>query len=179
MDLRRDALAAAAEWIVAVENLARSTQGLVATVGRLQVSPGASNVVPGEARASLDVRHALDATRQAAVDRLLHNAQSICERRGLQCASHSELDQPTVPMNPQLVAAIGRAIAATGAEPKYMLSGAGHDAMILAEAVPSAMIFLRSIGGISHHPGEAVYVGDVEKAILAGVNLLEELAHTK
>jgi allantoate deiminase len=178
MDSRHDALAGAAEWLGAVEAQANRTDGLVATVGRLQVFPGASNVIPGEVHASLDVRHALDATRRAAVEALLDSAKAICTGRKLGFTFQEKMDQQTVHMNKQLVAAAERAIAAAGEKPKRMTSGAGHDAMILASVVPSVMIFLRSIAGISHHPSEAVHAGDVEKAILAGINFLEELART-
>jgi len=176
MDLRRDALAAAAEWIIAVETFARAADGCVATVGRLQVLPGASNVVPGEVTASLDVRHASNAERKSATDFLLQRAQDICDRRELACSFRTDLEQSSVPMSPELVTAVEHAIAAAGVTPKRMVSGAGHDAMILAQVVPSAMIFLRSPGGISHHPDESVLVEDVEKAILAGINFLEHLA---
>lgn len=207
MDLRRDALAGAAEWIVAVENFARACPGLVATVGRLHVSPGASNVVPGEVRASLDVRHASDVERITATKTLLDSAKTVCEKRGLGFSWQVDLEQTAVAMNKELTEAVQRAIAATGQEPKSaqaavcgakpkrnsadlaaggesvvrvsgntMVSGAGHDAMILAEVVPSAMIFLRSPGGISHHPDETVLVGDVEQAIRAGVTFLKKLA---
>jgi allantoate deiminase len=79
-------------------------------------------------------------------------------------------------MDAELTAAAERAIAAAGQESKTIISGAGHDAMILAEVVPSAMIFLRTPGGISHHPDETVLVGDVEQAIRAGITFLKELA---
>ena len=82
MKLRRDALAAAAEWIAGVEQLALSTEGLVATVGKIAVEPNAGNVIPGKATVSLDVRHAWDSVRSGAVKQLLENAQEIAERRG-------------------------------------------------------------------------------------------------
>ncbi|HEX4771005.1 MAG TPA: allantoate amidohydrolase [Bryobacteraceae bacterium] len=176
MEMRRDALAGAAEWIVAVENFARAYPGLVATVGRLQVAPGASNVVPGEVRASLDIRHASDVERTTATETLLASARTISEKRGLRFSCHEDLEQSAVAMDAELTAAAERAIAAAGQESKTIISGAGHDAMILAEVVPSAMIFLRTPGGISHHPDETVLVGDVEQAIRAGITFLKELA---
>jgi allantoate deiminase len=79
-------------------------------------------------------------------------------------------------MNPHLVAEIERAIVKTGCTPHRMMSGAGHDAMILAEKVPAAMIFLRTPGGVSHDPAESVIVEDIEKAIACGLHMLEQLA---
>jgi allantoate deiminase len=176
MNLRHDALAGAAEWIGAVERSACETAGLVATVGKIEAKPGATNVIAGEARLSLDVRHGSDAIRAQAVEELLGNAEQIAQQRRLFVRTAALLEQRAVAMNSFLVGEIERAIAKAGCEPHRMVSGAGHDAMILAEKVPSAMIFLRTPGGISHDPAESVAVEDVEKAIACGVKLLEQLA---
>jgi allantoate deiminase len=168
MRLRNDAVAGAAEWVVAVERLALDTPGLVATVGDLRTYPGAVNVVAGQSRASLDVRHEDDSVRHRAVQTLLAQANSIAQRRGLAVASKMLMDQPAVPMDKQLCDLAAEAIRDTGIEPLSMVSGAGHDAMILAERVPTTMIFLRSPGGISHHPEESVRPQDVQNALAAG-----------
>ena len=168
MRLRNDAVAGAAEWVVAVERLALETPGLVATVGDLRTHPGAGNVVAGQLRASLDVRHEDDAIRHRAVHTLLAQAESIAQRRGLTVASRMLMDQPAVPMDKGLCALAAEAICDTGIEPLSMVSGAGHDAMILAGRVPTTMIFLRSPGGISHHPEESVRPQDVQNALAAG-----------
>jgi allantoate deiminase len=176
MHLRYDALAAAAEWIAAAERLARSTTGLVATVGRIEAKPGATNVIAGDVRLTLDVRHGSNKIRLDSVKELIEQAQEIAERRGLTVRSNTLMEQPAVPMDPFLVAEIEQAIVKTGCTPHRMMSGAGHDAMILAEKVPAAMIFLRTPGGISHAPAESVAVEDVEKAIECGLHLLGQLA---
>jgi allantoate deiminase len=176
MHLRYDALAGAAEWITAVEDKARSVTGVVATVGKIEARPGATNVIASEVRLTLDVRHGADNIRTAAVKNLFEQAQDIAARRGLKMCSTVLLDQPAVPMDSFLIAAIGQAIEKTGCVPHRMVSGAGHDAMILAEKVPAAMIFLRTPGGISHDPAESVAVEDVEKAIGCGMHLLDQLA---
>jgi allantoate deiminase len=175
MNLRHDAIAAAAEWITTVEGEAKSTDGLVATVGRIQVKPGATNVIAGEARLSLDVRHRLDDVRTGAVETLLRKAEKIAERRGMIVRWSTQLNQKAVAMNPFLIRQAGEAIQRAGCEPYTIVSGAGHDAMILAEKVPAAMIFLRTPGGISHSPAERVEIGDVAKAIESGLHLLELL----
>ena len=176
MNLRHDALAAAAEWIGAVEQRALNTSGLVATVGVIQAKPAATNVIAGEARVTLDVRHRHDEARNRAVDYLVHQAEDVAARRGLEMRWNVLLDQRAVPMDPFLVSQVERAVSGAGCEPYRMVSGAGHDAMILAEKVPAAMIFLRSPGGISHDPAESVEVEDVAKAIECGLHLLDQLA---
>ncbi len=176
MHLRHDALAGAAEWIGAVERKAQNVSGLVATVGTIQAKPGAANVIAGETRLSLDVRHQNDGVRNTAIDYFVRQAEDIAKSRGLRVQSTVLMKQPAVAMDPLLISLIQQAIASAGCEPHRMVSGAGHDAMIMAAKVPAAMIFLRSPGGISHDPAESVNVGDVEKAIDCGVRLLDQLA---
>jgi allantoate deiminase len=176
MHLRRDAIAGAAEWIIAVEREAQSVPGLVATVGVIEAKPGATNVIAGETRLTLDVRHGSDEVRSRAVDNLIRQAEEIAERRGLSVSRNVLLSQQAVPMDLFLVNEIERAIGQAGCEPHRMVSGAGHDAMILADRIPSAMVFLRTPGGISHDPAESVRTDDVVKAIECGMHLLEQLA---
>jgi len=179
MNLRHDALAAAAEWILAVENLAKRTPGIVSTVGFLEAKPGATNVIAGEARAMLDLRHASDGARTEALDELIRQADSIAARRGVALRWRTLLAQHAVAMDPFLAAQIGHAIQKAGCEPHRMASGAGHDAMIIAEKIPAAMIFLRTPGGISHDPLESVYLEDVAKALECGLHLLTQLAASR
>ena len=176
MHLRHDALAGAAEWIGKVERAGQGIPGLVATVGRIEAKPGATNVIAGEVRLTLDVRHSSDDIRRRAVADLIREAQEIASRRGLSVNESNVLNQPAVAMEPFLIGHIEDALAKAGCKPHRMVSGAGHDAMILAERVPSAMIFLRTPGGISHDPAESVASEDVEKAIQCGLHLLQQLA---
>jgi len=176
MHLRRDALAGAAEWIVAVESLAQRTDGLVATVGHVDVEPNAANVIAGAVRVSLDVRHADDAARKSAVDALLAQAETIAARRGLALQCARQMDQPAVPMDERLTAFLAEATEAAGLPVKLMPSGAGHDAMVMASRVPTAMLFLRSPGGLSHHPDETVLEEDVAAALGVCRKFLERLA---
>jgi allantoate deiminase len=176
MKLRHDALAAAAEWIVAVETLARRTAGIVATVGFVEAKPGAMNVIAGEARATLDIRHASDGARTEALDELIRLAESIAARRGVTAKWRTLLAQHAVAMDPFLTEQIEHSIQKAGCELHRMASGAGHDAMILAEKIPAAMVFLRTPGGISHDPAESVHLDDVAKALECGHHLLTQLA---
>jgi allantoate deiminase len=179
MILRRDALAGAAEWIVAVEKNAQAQPGLVATAGAIDAKPGVINAIAGEVRVGLDVRHASDQMRQNTAAELQRHAEEIANRRNLKLTSKTLLDQRAVPMNANLSNQIAEAMRKTGCEPHRMVSGAGHDAMILAELVPAAMIFLRTPGGVSHHPSETVQANDVAKAIECGIQLLAQLAESK
>jgi allantoate deiminase len=176
MHLRHDAVAAAAEWITTVERRSGSVPGLVATVGSLQAKPGAANVIAGEARLTLDVRHGTDAVRTSAVEDLIHGAEEIARRRGLSVHWNTLLNQPAVPMDPVLIPEIEQALQKAGCSPHRMVSGAGHDVMILAWKIPAGMIFLRTPGGISHDPAESVAIADVAIAIECGLHLLDQLA---
>jgi allantoate deiminase len=176
MNLRHDALLAAAEWSLAVEKEALATAGLVATVGVLDAKPGAVNVIAGECRATLDVRHGSDAQRELSVKNLLRAAAEIAHRREVAVSSTTKLLQTATPMDHFLTHEIATAISRAGVTPYSMVSGAGHDAMILGEKVPTAMIFLRSPGGISHNPKESVRIEDVAKARECGLLLLDQLA---
>lgn len=174
MKLRRDALACAAAWISEVEREALTTAGLVATVGRIEVEPGAGNVVPGRCMASLDVRHPADQTRTEAVEHLANAARDIASRRVLELTWEHRLDQNSVAMDPSIAAILERALAYSGTPAHRMPSGAGHDAMILATRMPVGMIFLRCKDGISHHPAESVQEEDVARALEAGLKFLDE-----
>jgi len=177
MRLRRDALATAALFVSLVERHARATPGLVATVGAIDAWPGTSNVIAGWACASLDVRHADDTVRRASVEALLQSAWRIGARRGVAVEWQQEADETATFCDPGLAEALARAVAAAGFPVHQMPSGAGHDAMILAARVPVAMLFLRSPGGLSHHPDETVDADDVEAALAVGAALLADLEH--
>ena len=175
MHLRHDAMSAAAEWIVKLEEYASSQDGLVATVGKIEAFPGASNVVPGRVTASLDVRHANDAIRREAVDAITQIAENAAARREVKLATQIQLEHTVVNLDPNLVASLHKAAARAGFPTRRMTSGAGHDAMILAPLVPSVMLFLRSPGGISHHPDETVLPQDVEAALATAMEFLAQL----
>jgi allantoate deiminase len=156
--------------------LAQRTPGIVATVGFVEAKPGAINVIAGEARATLDIRHASDRARTEALDELIRQAESIAARRGVTVKWRTLLAQHAVAMDPFMTEQIELAIQKAGCEPHRMASGAGHDAMILADKIPAAMIFLRTPGGISHDPAESVHLDDVAKALECGRHLLTQLA---
>ena len=162
---RRDAACAVAELVLAVEAAGLGTPGLVATVGRLSALPGAPNVIPGGATASLDVRHADDAVRAGAVARLRARAEAIAATRGVGMAWEDRLDTGAVGMDPALSDRLAAAVEAAGLPAARLPSGAGHDAVALSALAPVAMLFVRCAGGVSHHPDESVEVADVAAAL--------------
>ena len=177
MDLRRDALAGLAEIILTVERVGRQgTSGLVATVGRVAVSPGAGNTVPGKVEASLDVRAGADAPRLVAIDRIRHEAERIAKRRGLGFTLERFIDVPTCPMDDALQEAFARAVVSLGLDSRRLPSGAGHDAMAMARRFPSAMLFVRSKAGISHNPLEWTDPDDLGLAVEALIRTILDLA---
>jgi allantoate deiminase len=128
--------------------------------------PGAANVIADEVCATLDVRHASDEERTAAIARMLPQPS-----RGVTVDWTPTMEQPAVRLHHEPVA---RAVAAAGFPVHRMPSGAGHDAMIIAHKVPASMLFLRSPGGISHHPDETVREEDVAAALRAGARFIED-----
>lgn len=176
MHLRHDALAAAAEWISLVEQIALRTRDLVATVGEIHATPNAGNVIAGAVDVSLDCRHAHDAVRIAAVEELLRAASEIALRRGISVRWNERMNQSAVAMDERLTTKMIEAMRDAGLPPRRMTSGAGHDAMIMASRMPSVMLFVRSPGGISHHPSETVFVEDVEASLQVGSRFLQRIA---
>lgn len=165
MHLRRDALAGAAAMLLTIEGLAGRTPGLVATVGRIEARPGVGNVIPGEVRFSIDVRHAQDSVRAAAVRALESELRAIADTRGLRVEMGRSYDEPAVPCDPALIAAMQAAAGRCGVEAPLLPSGAGHDGLAMAALCPVAMLFVRCECGISHHPAESVDTADVAVAL--------------
>jgi allantoate deiminase len=177
MDRRSDALAAAAEWICAVESAGAATEGLVATVGEISVASAAVNVVPAKAVASLDVRHLDDRVRDSAVESLRAEAIAAGAARGVAVDWRPLHSTVTLECDERLTARLEEVAAAVTSGPlPRIYSGAGHDGVMLSTVAPIAMLFVRCEGGISHHPAESVREADVGVALEVTTRLLEELA---
>jgi allantoate deiminase len=161
MHLRQDALAAAAEITLIVERVARE-HGVVATVGRMETRPGAVNVIAGQATFSLDIRSEQDSERDAALTMIWDTARVACQERGIQMQWQETHAAPAVSCADHLQLALASAIESEGIRPRYLVSGAGHDAMAMAALCPVAMLFMRCEKGISHHPDEAVTAEDAD-----------------
>ncbi len=171
--LRRDALTAAAEMVLAVEQAAREDTAIVATVGTLKVEPGASNVIPGRVRFSIDLRSATDGVRDAAAVGLQATIAAIGDRRGVGVSLSEPYRSPATPCDPRLIDALSETIERLGQRPRRLGSGAGHDAMAMAAICPVGMLFLRCAGGISHNPAEAITVDDADLAVRALIDFAE------
>jgi len=176
MALRRDALAGVAEMVLAAERIARTAASdLVATIGRLEVSPNAPNVIPGEVRFTLDVRSLDPDRRNVAAEAILAEMRAIAGRRGLTISVALRNDLAASPCDPRLIDLLGDAVAAIGQTRFRLPSGAGHDAMVMAALCPTAMLFLRCKGGISHNPAEHVEPEDAELALQAMLGFIDRL----
>jgi allantoate deiminase len=175
MHLRKDALTAASEMVLETERYAKATKGLVATVGVFEVAPGAGNVIPGEVRLSLDVRHANNKIRERAAAEILDFAWHVAQRRKLQFEIEMRLEQDAAPMDELWTDFLCDALEDTKHKAHRLSSGAGHDAMILAPFTRTAMLFVRSPKGLSHHPDEAVLKTDVKAALEVALEFVRKL----
>jgi hydantoinase/carbamoylase family amidase len=170
---RHDALAAAAEVVLAVEALARSKRGGVATVGVLKVRDGTSNVIPGEVEFTLDVRAPDDSLRHELEYAVLGDIEAIAARRNLRIEKSKTHEVRAAPCAPWLQERLAASIARGGIEVKRLPSGAGHDAMILAEVTDVAMLFVRcGAGGVSHNPAETITAADAGLAVATVLDFL-------
>jgi hydantoinase/carbamoylase family amidase len=165
MGARQDALAAAAEMILFVERFCTDNAGLVGTVGKLSVKTGAINVIPQDVEFTIDVRSGDDATRAVALNAFATELPAIAKRRNVTLAIETLYDAGAAPCDPALQKQFEAAIAAQGISPRYLPSGAGHDAMVFPAVAPMAMLFVRcGNNGISHHPDETMTAEDAEIA---------------
>lgn len=168
MTQRQDALAAAAQWMVQVEQLTRGrASGLVATIGTLQCAPGAANVIPGEVRLTLDTRGPEETALAALLEQLLSHGEQIAAARG--CHFHAEEYYRIAPTrcDEGLQRLLSEAVTQVQGHAPSLPSGAGHDAIAIAERWPVGMLFVRCKGGVSHHPDESITTADVAQALRA------------
>ena len=174
---RKDALAAAAEWMVFVEQTTRA-QGpqLVATVGTLSCLPGAVNIIPGEVQLSLDVRGPQDEPLEQLQTMLLAQAEAIAIRRGLTFTANEYYRNAATACDAGLQQALSHAVETVQGRSLSLPSGAGHDAIAIAERWPVGMLFVRNHRGISHHPAESVQVKDVAQGVQAYLQAVCDLA---
>ncbi|WP_315837706.1 allantoate amidohydrolase [Bradyrhizobium prioriisuperbiae] len=173
MPLRRDALTGAAECILAIESYCRARPGLVGTVGHILAEPGATNVIPGRATFTMDIRAAGDTGRKGAAAELIKAIQEIAQQRKLIANITITHENRTVACADWLKAQISDAVAAEGYRVLDLPSGAGHDGMAMIDLTDVAMIFVRCRGGISHHPDEHTELADVEAGARVLLRVIE------
>jgi allantoate deiminase len=175
MDQRQDALVAAAHMVLAIERIARAQTGVVATVGRLGVSPDAPNVIPGRCVFTIDLRASDDAARARAAADILAELDRLAATYHVSLRRHRTHAAPAVACDPRLQACLANALRVLNLPVIHLPSGAGHDAMVMADICPIGMMFVRCLGGISHHPDEAVIANDVALACQVMRHALREL----
>ena len=165
MALRKDALSAAAEMALAVEKLGGVAENGVATIGQMQVEPGAVNVIPGRVRFTVDARAPKDPVREKLVADIEATLRSIAARRKVQVDIQPFYDSPAAPASDSIMQGLAAAIEARQIEARYLASGAGHDAMVMGALCPMGMMFVRCKDGISHNPAESMTEEDAGIAI--------------
>jgi allantoate deiminase len=158
---RRDALCGAAAAILAVEAVARARAPAVGTVGRLELAPGMTNVIPGRVDLTLDLRAPSDAALAALLDECLPAIEQAARARALAVAIGRSHGAPACAMAPQLRERLAAAVTGLGLPVRLLASGAGHDAMVMGARFPAAMLFVRCRGGISHRPDELASTADI------------------
>ena len=174
MALRRDALAGAAECIVAIEEFCKTDEaGLVGTVGYIDAMPGATNVIPGRVNFTIDIRAPTDAHRKLAVADIVRRIEAIAKRRALALQVDVTHENRTVPCAPWLKAQVASAVTGEGYAVFELPSGAGHDGMAMIDIADVAMIFVRCRGGISHHPDEHVEAADADAGARVLLRVIE------
>lgn len=174
MARRHDALTAAAEMVLAIEHHARHHGQLVATVGRIGAAPGAINVIPGRADFTVDLRALSDEDRRSNADQLVERLREIADGRGVRVSIERLYDSDGAASAGWLMDRLGAAVVAEGVAPHRMVSGAGHDAMAMAELTDIAMLFVRCKGGISHNPAESITADDAGTAARVLIRFLAE-----
>jgi allantoate deiminase len=165
MRLRRDALCAAAEMILEIERVGRDTDQLVATVGHVEALPGATNVIPSTGRFTLDIRSPSDQVRAEAIARLEEAFNRIAGQRQVGLDLRRTYDEPAATCHPALIEQLEAAVGRAGIRPVRLPSGAGHDGLAMVALCPTAMLFVRCKGGISHNPAEAITTADADVAV--------------
>jgi allantoate deiminase len=172
MGLRKDALAAASEMILAVERRGAATPALVATVGRIEAQPAAVNVIPDETCFTIDIRAPADADRIAAIGDIEREFRTIAARRGVGVDMKRTYEESAAACEPWLVEQLEAAVARTGIRPLRLPSGAGHDGLAISALCPIGMLFVRCKHGISHNPAESITVEDADTALRVMLDFL-------
>ncbi|MFC7395238.1 allantoate amidohydrolase [Scopulibacillus cellulosilyticus] len=159
--LRKDALAGTSELILEIERLAKEYAPIVATVGKLTVNPGSSNVIPGEVIGTLDIRDTNEQRKNEVLKQIFQSCEEICTRRGLQCHFDKVMEAAPILCSDSIISVIESAIQKNNMRVIRLISGAGHDAMAMADLTKIGMIFVRCTKGISHHPDEHAIPADL------------------
>ena len=170
MNLRRDALSAAAECILVIEKICNDDTELVGTVGSITAKPGIGNAIAGNVEFNIDIRGPDDAKRLSAIDEMKNLMGDVCKRRDLLIDMKMTFESDSCPCAPFLIDQLESAIISHDLPVRRLPSGAGHDGMAMIDLTNIAMLFLRCEKGISHNPAESVTLEDVR----IGVSVLKD-----
>ena len=176
MRLRRDALCVAAESICAVERICRSDPDLVGTVGQISAEPGASNVIPGQVKFTVDVRSPYDAKRLSAVEDIKQQVLAAAASRDVEAHIEHPHMETSINCDQNISDLMAQAVNEHCGTVQQLPSGAGHDTAAMLEMTPSGMLFVRCKGGISHHPDESIEAHDGAVAVEVLITTLELMA---
>lgn len=176
MNLRRDALCAAAESVSAIERICKADPDLVGTVGRIDANPGASNVIPGHVTFTVDVRSPKDDKRLRAIEEIKQHILSAAAARDVEAQIEQPHAESTIDCDANISRLMGEAVSKHCASVQWIPSGAGHDTAAMLEMTPSGMLFVRCKGGLSHHPDESIEAEDGVVAINVLIETLQRLA---
>ena len=170
---RQDPLTCVAEFLLTAERIASETPELIATIGKLSLSPNAVNVIPGEVSMVLEIRSPVDKIRKQGCKNIINEMKKIAEGRTIDFTCRKTYTQPAVPCDKKLIKLLKEAISSPHYQPKELPSGATHDASAMAELCPIAMLFVRCHRGISHTPEELAEEEDMQEAVNCLVNSLK------
>ncbi len=173
MNMRRDALAGSAEMTLAAERIGKAGYQMVATVGRIEATPGATNIIPGQVVFTVDLRCMDDDARKSAVAQFEQEALRIAAARNLGVAFEHFHAVDATPCDEKMQDMLAAAIGNVGWRALRLPSGAGHDAQMMARLCPSAMMFVRCRGGVSHNPAEFCSPADMGIAVAALIRFIE------
>lgn len=176
MNMRRDALAAAAEMITAIENEATKRTNVVATVGSIKVAPGVRNVIAGEVNFSLDLRSSESTSLRLLQEKIFAMVSKIASARSISATWTVDHRTKPTPCDEKLTTLLEQSIIDSGINLCSLASGAGHDAISFAELCPISMLFVRCSKGISHHPNEDVLKDDIAIALQVTDSFLRKIA---
>jgi len=177
MNMRRDPLPAAASLVCQINELATAQTGMVATVGQLQVQPNVGNVIPSEVAVRLDLRHLDDQQREACFEAIHQHAVAVAGEHNVDCLLEWRQEQPATRCDGRCMAVLEQSMTAENLTPHLLASGAGHDAVVMAQKFATALLFVRCRGGVSHHPDESVEPADVQaglRVLWRSINKLAE-----
>lgn len=174
MGLRRDALDGAARMVLRLKDLARDFgDPMVATVGQMDLNPGSSNVIPGQVRFSIDIRHSKEEVLEGFDKKMRELFDEIAREENLDLSLVLNEASLPVPLDPRLQDELKKICQDKNTPYLSMVSGAGHDAQNFAPLIPTALIFVPSKGGISHSPREDTNLED----LVIGLELLESIIY--